>query len=121
MTQHHRNSLAMLTVAIAILLWAGLFLSQSARAQDNSIPQRNWCGTQTMYDAKMRTPNGGAASPQACTPLGPCDDPTTRDAFIPTASSEVKIVRLYFHVMRNDNGSNPAASEQDVADQVALM
>jgi hypothetical protein len=56
-----------------------------------------------------------------CAAYGPPDLPANRDAAIPTASSPVKTVRLMFHVFAESNGSNPAATANQIAQQVATL
>ncbi len=64
-------------------------------------------------------------SPYAKTPgcplEGPCDDPVNRDAAIPQPGDPVKTVRVRFVVFAEDDGSNPAATAQEVSDELALM
>jgi hypothetical protein len=42
-------------------------------------------------------------------PNGDRDLPEVRDGYAPDASTPYKVVRLYIHVLREDDGSNPAA------------
>ncbi|MCP4568845.1 MAG: T9SS type A sorting domain-containing protein [FCB group bacterium] len=52
---------------------------------------------------------------------GDCDDPAIRDSWIPGPGDPITYVRLYFHIFREDDGSNPATTETILADQVAIM
>lgn len=80
------------------------------------------CGTQDLWEARLPfLPGDIAASAAACAQLGPCDDPVIRDDNIPIPSDEMKIIRLFFHVIRNDDGSNAAATTQDIQDQVDFL
>ncbi|MEI6297887.1 MAG: hypothetical protein WCO84_09725, partial [bacterium] len=60
-------------------------------------------------------------SGQVCAAYGPPDLPANRDAAIPAPSSPVKTVRLMFHVLAESNGSNPSATPEKVAQQVATL
>lgn len=80
------------------------------------------CATQVFYEEELRNLLGGSVNEAlACAQLGPCDDPSSRDASIPDATTDFKIIPLYFHVMRNDDGSNAAASEADVDEQMNIL
>ncbi|NNF43301.1 MAG: hypothetical protein HKN62_09675 [Phycisphaerales bacterium] len=82
-------------------------------------PFENWCTTQEAWEAKQ---GGGDASPVGtCPPLGLCDDPATRDENIPNADTPVKMVRIIFNVLTEDDGSNPAASAATVLAQLEKM
>jgi hypothetical protein len=63
----------------------------------------------------------GEASGSLCGTYGPPDLPANRNAAIPTASSPGKTVRLMFHVLAENNGSNPAATAEQVAQQMATL
>ncbi|MCP4566767.1 MAG: T9SS type A sorting domain-containing protein [FCB group bacterium] len=52
---------------------------------------------------------------------GDCDDPATRDSWIPGPEDPITYVRVYFHIFCEDDGTNPATTELMLADQVALM
>lgn len=95
----------------------------SARGQETAQTEAHsgdWCATQRMFEAS-RAAGGDVWSSSACFQESQCDEVAIRDSFIPTGASEFKIVRLYFQVMRNDDGSNAAATAQDVADQMDIL
>jgi len=73
----------------------------------------DWCQTQRVYDKR----NPGWDKDASCFE-GPCDATATRNASIPNASTSVKIIRIAFHIFREDDGSNPAVSELAVAQQM---
>ena len=77
-----------------------------------------WCDT---YEAWARQTGGhdaGGTLTGGCPLEGPCDDPALRDASIPDASTPMKTLRGHVLVFREDDGSNPAGSEQDVIDMM---
>lgn len=73
----------------------------------------DWCQTQHFFEKR----NPGWAKDASCFE-GPCDVTATRNASIPTAGTPVKVIRIAFHVFREDDGSNPAVSELAVAQQM---
>ena len=52
---------------------------------------------------------------------GPCDEPATRDAAIPGPTDPITYIRLYFNVFCEDDGGNCAATEAELADQMATL
>lgn len=107
-------------MAVAFALLVSVLTVNMASAQSSSDGQdlksgeSEWCGTQILYDLKYGSKREG----QLCPPEGPCDDPVTRDGWIPDSLTPITYVNVFFHVFRNDDGTNPAASTQDVADAV---
>jgi len=77
-------------------------------------PEGEGCYTQILYDLKY----GQNKDVNACSPMGACDDPGLRNSNIPDPADPLKYIRIYFHVFREDDGGNPAATEQNVADAV---
>jgi len=53
-----------------------------------------------------------------CLPLGPPDDPAVRNAAIPASDATPRAVRLQFHIIAPDDGSDPAPSLDTVPAQV---
>lgn len=96
---------------VIIFLIYGKVFSQHL---DPTGPDNDKCYTQVIYDLKY----GQQKDANACSPMGSCDDPGLRNANIPDSTVPLKYVRIYFHVFREDNGSNPAATAQNVADAV---
>lgn len=45
---------------------------------------------------------------------GTCDNPINRDASIPNSGTPIKTINLIYHVFRESDGSNPAATQSDV-------
>lgn len=87
----------------------------------NWVDPGEWCGSTQRYMADLAA-IGGDASRALCAPLGPCDDPLLRDAFIyPYPESEVLTVRLRIHIFCESNGGNCAASLNDADVAVARL
>lgn len=54
-----------------------------------------------------------------CGTQGDCDIPEVRDAMAPTELTPIRHLKAHIHVFREDDGSNPAATPDDVAGQIA--
>ncbi len=104
--------LSILTGLFLIVL-AGTLVK--ADALDATGPEHDQCYTQVFWD--MENPQL-KESGLACNLLGDCDIAGVRDWWIPDSSDAMTILKIYFHVMRADDGSNPAVTEQNVADAV---
>jgi PKD repeat protein len=81
-------------------------------------PLGDGCYTQVLYDQKypIMDKNDGR-----CPQYGICDDPGVRDGWIPAVDDPIQVVRMYFNVFAEDNGSNPAISAADLQDAVDSM
>lgn len=75
------------------------------------------CGTMEAAEPLLlaiqeaRSPGEG----DACPIYGDPDSPEIRNAAIPEPSTPIKTIRLRLHVLANDDGSNPAAKEAQIA------
>ena len=112
---------AVLLIALAALfLTLGTSQAQvSNNGDDNHTLGKAWCRTFEAFAAKypqMLLPRDGD-----CPTQGDCDIAANRDAFIPDASSPMITIRLRFHVFREDDGSNPAATQAEVDDNVVTL
>jgi hypothetical protein len=81
-------------------------------------PVGDWCRTMEVWQSK-----GGGRVPLSgtCPTQGNCDTPPVRDGFIPDDTTTVRTVRVHLIVFRNDAGGDPAATEQEVVDQMIRM
>jgi hypothetical protein len=96
------------------LLWL-LIPSQPTTAED--VATDNWCGTQQVFENRLKARGVSALSVTgACPQEGPCDNPAIRNTFF--SGARIKIVRLYVQALCADDGSNAAATAQDVAIQI---
>lgn len=92
------------------LFLAPVLLSASLAAQTD-VP---WvCHTKTR--ATTESFEGG------CPTEGACDVPATRDAYLLTASTPVKWLRIHLIVFREDDGSNPAETPADIDAQMVTV
>jgi PKD repeat protein len=108
---------ALLTAAVVLVAF-GLTAS-TVVAQTSGEPAANWCGTNTRWQAKLAM--NPRKSPNACPEEGICDNPSTRDEWIPGASPNMIHVRLVIHILRNDNGSNPISTDALAQAQVTRL
>jgi hypothetical protein len=107
-----------IVLAVIPAVLAPLVLDASASAQDGR--QRvEWCGAEWRWLQEAGAAAGAIAG--GCPTNGQCDTPSVRDGFIPDASTPIKVIRLRFVVLSEDDGSSPAATVNDIAGQVAQM
>jgi hypothetical protein len=95
---------------------AGFSWPAAAQASLKRAVTGEWCLTHQRYIAELQA-LGGQALEASCA-LGPCDNPAVRNSNIPGASTPIKTYRLYFNVFCENNGSNCAATANDVANAV---
>jgi len=85
-------------------------------------PRTDWCGTQIRFQQKLRAiGHDPKASAFACPEYGPCDNPSTRDGWIPAPDAPITHIRLAIHVLAYSDGSSPfttPAGVQNAVDQV---
>ena len=126
-------------IAIALLILA-LAANLSAASENSKIPSNawqeigrldgdhvkaaidqlggDWCQTEMRWAEK----SGANKNPALlCPPQGPCDNPATRDANIPSGSDPFTSLRIYFNVFANDDGSSPAANQALFDAQMATL
>ncbi|MHC4415617.1 MAG: M43 family zinc metalloprotease [Planctomycetota bacterium] len=101
---------------MALLAMSGTTLARAPASPDDGS---DWCKTLEVW--KANDPFGGIPTGGACPIQGDCDVPPVRDGYIPDESTPLKLIRVHFLVFREDDGSNPAATEQDVVGQVQTM
>jgi hypothetical protein len=102
MSERSRNCGWPKFVLVLILVFGGTL--STARAGD-------WCKTNEL-DVAMRQSRG--VSTAGCPPEGACDIPTTRNLYLPDTSQPIIWIRAHVIVVRNTDGSSPAASASDV-------
>jgi hypothetical protein len=56
-----------------------------------------------------------------CPGYGPPDEPGVRNASIPSLNSPMKSIRLQFHILADDDGSNPATGSEEVIAQTERL
>lgn len=100
-TTNHFASILFIAVALAALWSATLFA--------------DWCGTNQQFEAKR----GSLHKPLANCPIeGPCDQPATRNGYIPVVGDSITWLRVMIHVFRENNGTNPVAPAENVLAQI---
>ncbi|MBK7141496.1 MAG: PKD domain-containing protein [bacterium] len=116
---------ALLTITLLCMVGVILLISSDVAAQDvgstgaTQMPENGeWCGTQKLWELKSVANTNEAA---ACIGNGPCDIAGTRNAFIPEPDQSMTIIRLMFHIITLDDGSNPSTTPSMIAQQVANL
>ncbi|MEW5796139.1 MAG: M43 family zinc metalloprotease [Candidatus Zixiibacteriota bacterium] len=107
-----------------LLVALGLILGTRGGSSAETIKadSLNWCGTQKKFDDELRVLGLGAASAAyACPEYGPCDNPDTRDGWIPDPGAPITRVRLAIHVLANSDGSSPFTTPASVQNAVNLI
>jgi PKD repeat protein len=99
---------------------ASSLLAQAGSPDSTDYIEENWCYTQIKFQERAGFEEA-AQSPSACTQYGSCDDPGTRNGWIPNDSSALTYIRMVIHILRNDNGGNAISSDQLVHDQMAQL
>jgi hypothetical protein len=80
------------------------------------------CGTQIRYEQKLRADGYNAdASAPACPDDGPCDNPSTRDSFIPEPWGAITVVRLAIHIVAHTDDSFPFTTPETVSGAIDLV
>ncbi len=102
-----------------IALTLPLAVAAAAGAQDPAVLDKDWCTTLEVW--KANDPVGSVPIAGVCPIRGNCDIPIIREAHVPDDSTPIKVMRVHFLVFLANDGSDPAASEQDVIAQVAQM
>ena len=98
---------------MAIVVQQGLWEGSRARAEEPV----EWCGTYEAWVAEVGNQRGVAQG--TCPIMGTCDTPSVRDAWM---SAPLVTIRIKFHVICLDDGSNCAADQADIdAGGVALL
>ncbi|MFO0826705.1 MAG: lectin-like protein [Phycisphaerales bacterium] len=105
-------AVASMFVGTPLAAWAGDIV--------NTDPDRPLCATHEVW--VMNNPElASSGVADACPLQGDCDNPTVRNAFIPSAATPIKTLRLRIHAFANTNGSNPASTLTEIGQQVAKL
>lgn len=109
-----RSTPSILLALLTLLALAGSSFAQADKSGGE------WCHTQIIYAQKY-----GLDDPEkeisACAAQGTCDSPGERDSWIPAGPSSPIFVKIFFHVFREDNGSNAACTATNVLSQVNTL
>ncbi len=105
------------TLPIRLLLpLCVLLLAGSVWAETEKVPE-DWCGTMKVYEQKHLQHFGRA--PEDCPINGDCDQPLTRDTWIPDSLTAPMYLRTVVHIFREDDGQNATTTEEEVWTQIA--
>lgn len=109
-------------ISSAIVIFA-LFVPMIVMASDPQIHTADLlaggCGTQIRYEQKLRAMGyDPVLAIPACPEDGPCDNPSTRDNFLPDPGTPVTIVRLAIHVLAHTDGSYPFTTPEALQDAI---
>ncbi len=92
---------------------------------NDAIEETGGCATQYLWETyyKDKTPyyNDKGASGYSCPTYGICDIPTIRDEYYVFDRLPVQVLRLYFHILCEDDGSNPAVDVEDIERGVRFL
>jgi hypothetical protein len=90
--------------------------------QLHGSPEVAWCATaKEQASGRTGTRSTRAVAASGCPIEGDCDNPANRDAAIPNANTPIKIVRVKFNVIANDDGSNPAGTASEATFQIERL
>ncbi|MFQ6007722.1 MAG: M43 family zinc metalloprotease [Candidatus Zixiibacteriota bacterium] len=100
-----------LTISMVVAITSGIGAPGVALAGD-------FCRTQEIFEEEFFLRYG--YQPTECQ-YGDCDDVIIRDSWIPGPTDPIVIIRIFFNVFREDDGSNPATTAAYVDDQVVQL
>jgi hypothetical protein len=111
--------------SVVFLLFYSFSGAVSAGAREDSLSAgvttaaTNWCGTQNKFEQKLRARGyDPTAAAFACPEYGPCDNPPTRDGWIPNPNAPITRIRLAIHVLAYSDGSYPFSTPEGVQNAV---
>jgi len=106
--------------SLAAPLAAAQDLDESRAPYDwtRDIPPGQWCG---MHELAQTMPPTAVPTRGGCPVEGDCDVPAVRDAYIASAETPVKTVRLFFNVYCLRDGTGCLATEAQIDSAVALV
>lgn len=108
----------LLVVAVCGAVGTGVSPTQwQGLTERPTVTELGWCGTQEVWEAKGIE---GFLGPAGDCPIqGDCDVPGIRDFHQVYPFTLFKTIRVHVHVFREDDGSNPAATEEEILEQMA--
>ncbi|MEE8576088.1 MAG: hypothetical protein V3T31_02425, partial [candidate division Zixibacteria bacterium] len=107
---YQTGALSLAFVILALCLPLAAFGQTADKAQSNyGTSDGEHCYTDIVW--KEKAERLGLKN-MACTPYGTCDIPSVRDAWAPDGTTPIVIIKLYFHILRNDNGTSPATTPE---------
>ncbi len=103
---------------ILILSVAPFICHSNSMAQESPDITNGWCATQEIFKTLFAD---SIDNQRNCYLFGPCDYPDIRDQWFVDSQSPEYVIRLFFHVLREDDGSNPAVDEQTLIHAVDYL
>jgi hypothetical protein len=111
-----KSAVGVMVVSImALAAWAP---GQKGPEVKSAVLPPDWC--HTMVDWQGHVPGQGNLA-GGCPLQGDCDDPFVRDGYALDSGQLFTTIRVYLHIFREDDGSNPAAEAIDVVRQMIIM
>ncbi|MDH3892095.1 MAG: HYR domain-containing protein [candidate division Zixibacteria bacterium] len=107
--------IAFVTLTLVVILAPGIVQTQVVEEAE----LKDFCGTYREFAEK--NPDKLLARDGDCGTFGGCDVPANRDAWIPDANTPWQTFRVRFHILREDDGTNPACTQAQVDDNMATM
>jgi len=112
---------AVCSVALFLVFLPIVVVSADSERSYNGLPYggandtAGWCGTQIRFEQELRAMGyDPETSAFACPEYGPCDDPSTRNAWIPVPGTPLVYIRLAIHVLAYSDGSYPFTTTEAV-------
>ncbi len=104
-----------MSLTVGLVLMTGI-VTAGVEKPATALPP-DWCTTLERWQAK----GFGAEAAGGCPTHGACDIPAVRDTYAPDVTTPFKTIRVHVIVFRKDDGSAPAATEQQVIDVMDRM
>lgn len=99
-------------ISSVVLLGSGDRATEQRAATVAELRALDWCQTQQVFES--RGIQGYVVERGRCPVMGDCDLPEVRNQHFVDGETVFKTIRVRIHVFREDDGSNPAATEADV-------
>lgn len=80
-----------------------------------------WCATQNVWEEHAAEQESQFSPQLPCPSQGACDNPSTRDLYLPSPGDEIYYARLKFNVFALNDGSLLAATETVIAQSVERL
>jgi hypothetical protein len=104
------------------LAFQSFCLQDLTLAQEVNEHQRGGCATQYFWEqAKDQVEPYSYNKSTGCPIYGPCDIPEVRDEYLADERLPVQVIRVYFHILCEDDGSNPAVSPDVVERSMQVL
>ncbi len=95
------------SLALLLLIFQIVLFAESTPAQEIREQRGGGCATQYYWE-QVKDQVEIYDMSLACPTYGPCDLPEVRGEHLGDSRLPVHVIRRHFHIMREDDGSNPA-------------